>query len=195
MAKKSETLGENTGHDDPVFTITEDMQTYIEMKKVSGVPTLLETDLQKHEFTKEYNAWVKAGRPKPQLPHLMIEEDPIPLKLYRKKHLGIQKLFWRDTKGKLHGKEVIVTPITRKGKDAFTGEETTIVEGERKQTNYTLNYTKEIGEKLVEDAEARCIHPTYYILDGDTKFSIKARDFNRDLDELIMLCREHKYVF
>ena len=166
------------------FTITDEMQQLIDLRKAAGQITKLDTDEEKHRFGREFHTWVKAGSPRPKMPVLVTIEDPIPQKLYRIKHMGRQKIFWRDTKNVMHGKEFIKAPIMKIVKDAQTGEDMEVVERYDQKVNYTIDYTKVLGEKLLDDAIDRCFNPTFYVIAGE-KALVGPKEFNTDFDQLL----------
>lgn len=174
------------------FTKTDDTDAFLQIMAATGVQFDFDTEEGRAHFTTEYNRWVKAGRYKPIMPKL--EEEPIPMKLYRMRHMGNQKMFWRDTKGKMHGKEVIEKPVMVTMPDAQTKAPIQVVDHVEKITKYNEDYDQKKGEKLVEDALARCERPTFYFMNGQNKYSVKSSDFNGDFDAIIVVHRAGKYV-
>lgn len=181
------------------FTVTPEMQAYIDMKKAAGVATVIEDEKQEHAFVKEFNSWVKAGRPRPKLPELKIEEDPIPQKFYRTRYMGKQKFFWRDTAGKLHGKTIESKPIYKKEVDS-DGKEYNELQKYVQIVKYPIDFNADLVKKLIADAMDRCSNPTFYFIVEDgrggtkAKYSVVAEDFVGDFDEIIKLHLKKDYM-
>ncbi|MEO9364427.1 MAG: hypothetical protein ABI348_11055 [Nitrososphaera sp.] len=171
------------------FEMTPEMERFKHYQEVAGLTVLLETESDQNRFVKEFNSWIKAGRPAPKMPELVVEEDPVPMKLYRIRHRGKQYVYWRDTRAKLYGKVVHIRQTEHHGAD-----KTQKFYREQEVIEYTIPYNKELGTKLVEDSLARCVYPTFYFVnDPNHKYSVKPEDFNADLDQIIQLHREKKY--
>ena len=179
----------------PDFTMTDEMKEFAEILAViRGQPVVLETPEEQRFFQVEFNVWKGKGKPRPTLgPQVEQPELPIPLKIYRIKVLGIQYLFWRDTKNQIHDREVAQ-------EKEITEDPATHVKSEKvisERPKYVTRFNKEGAEKLVEDSQARCHQPQYYLIDTDgKKYSVGPGDFSAgDFDKMILAHRQRRYEF
>jgi hypothetical protein len=175
------------------FVITPEMQTYISYKQTAGLEVHLKTEFQQRAFLKEFQAWQKRGCPKPKMPDIYTDEDPIPMKLYRIKYMGKQKIYWYDTKANLHGKVDDSVPVLERVTNATTKETHDVEVGRVEGFNYTIDFTKETGTKMVEDALDRCVNPTFYIIFGKSKWQVGPSAFLGDFDELTERIKKKQY--
>lgn len=178
------------------FSITPDMQEFIEMKRATGrLVTGLDTKPGQEAFLRDYNSWVAAGRPKALMPEYQIKENPPPIKLYRIRDRGRQKIFWRTVDGKLHGKRIVEIPIEESVENSL-GEKKTVVTRKIQAEEYTVDYTVEFGKKLLEDALKRAPFVMCAFVTGrrnQLKYAVRPEDFNGDFDQIIRLHQEKKY--
>jgi hypothetical protein len=97
---------------DGAFTLTEEMTKYISYKETCGVVQVpLDTESAQRFFITEFNQWIRNGRPRPKMPEVNVESDPVPHNLYRLRVRGIQKIYYVDSKGKYRWKDRIEIPI------------------------------------------------------------------------------------
>lgn len=161
------------------FVMTEEMQKFKTMMEMSGqdLPRL-DTETGEQEFVKLFNQWIRAGRPQPTMPKLVMPEDPYPRKIYRFVYGKMDKLFWVDNFGKWHGRKEI-------------GEE---------RYEYTQDFSAELANRLIKDARDRggdmrlCfkIHPTH----PRSTYAVNQADFNVDragFDNVIITHQKNQY--
>jgi hypothetical protein len=177
---------------------SETFQKFIQIKSViDNFSTTGELDDEaKSDFVTQYERWMKAGQPKPQMPNLSGVVVPVITSIYRTKSLGKQKIYAYLSDGTKKGLEE--TPIMQKVIDQKTGNEveTNIPTGELK-VRYTIDYTKVIGEAMVEEALKTADNPEkigFYIRDGGRKIALSPTDFNDDYDQLLRKYRATQQV-
>jgi hypothetical protein len=95
----------------------------------------------------------------------------------------------------MHWKRIVEVFNTKTFHDHDTGQETTMQVPDMPQVQYLQEYNKEVGEKLVDDANNRCSRPSFYFIEGNTKYSIRPEDFNGDFDAITRACRKREYIF
>jgi hypothetical protein len=153
------------------ITSQEDFKKFISMLEATEQITdyqSLDTDSQRSIINKYY-LWKEKGSPKAEMPKLKDEKEDEILKLYRTKHRGVQYIHYLTKDGRTVGKEYIHTYSTEEELDENnqpTGRQvptTTIIKSEPK---YTMEYTKELGEKLLAQAFKYSDYPTCYFVVG-----------------------------
>lgn len=198
------TKGQQIKGENPIITKTldelidvPDFVTFLQYKAIAGqyqANTILSDD-QKAALVAEYGRWIKAGKPKPSMPTLTGISVPVITSIYRIKTRGKQKIYAYISDGTVKG-------ITEKAKHVKRIDPNTGIEFETNELtgevdkNYTLDYTKEIGERLVNEALSTAEYPEkigLYVYDGRQKLGpLSPEDFNLDYDELVNKYRPKK---
>lgn len=159
-----------------LFELNEEMKRFLAIEEITGGVYKLEIESEQRRFVRNFNAWIKAGRPRPGQVKLIVEEDPIVHAIYRIKVRGIQKIYWVDERGKVHGKVLNKVAKQVRKTDPRTGAETIVDLGYRDDIEYTQLYTKELAQKLIDDAMQRGQNPQFYYHDGNHPWSCHPED-------------------
>lgn len=172
------------------FKLTDDQKQFLELAKTTGLKFDLETEEGRHDFEIEANKWVASGKPLPKFPEQpKQEEEPIPMKLYRTKVFGVQKMFWRDTKAVLHGKHIEKVETKHKSADG-----TQTFTRTQEVPKHTMDFDAKEAGRLATRAQELCRTPTFYIVIGDYKYSVTPQDWvEGDFDELVRAHKEKRY--
>jgi hypothetical protein len=176
------------------ITSQEDFKSFIAMMEVTGQIEnfdKLATDDQRDVINKFY-LWKEKGSPKAEMPQLKDDKEDEILKLYRVKHRGTQYIWYMTKDGRRVGLEYDITYAEEDewvdGK--MTGNKVktnTVIE---RKPKYTIEYTKEKGEELLELAYKYTDYPTCYFVNGPNnkvKVSEPDTEFNVDGKKMIEL--------
>src|SRR3990172_4586534 len=149
---------------------TKDFKLFISMKALAGELESSEviahlTDDEAEALRTEYNRWVAAGKPKPEMPKT--KDLPRITAIYRDKIFGKQKIYcYLSGSGKeVHGMEM---------KDG--------------KKNYTLEDTPSQRKKLLDQALKTAEHESdvgLYIRAGRLKWTLTPKEFMEDYEPLV----------
>ena len=120
------------------------------------------------------------------------DKDTVIDKVYKRRHLGKEKLSWITKDGVHHGFKA--TPIYATIQDdkgvAVPDESVTI--GVNK--HFTIDYSEKLARKLVDTAFKTCVSPMFYLVDDPDKYGFRnpRANFLKPFDELINITRERK---
>jgi len=163
-----------------------DYAEFLDLLKSTGEKVDKLTPEEDRRLQNKCWTWIQNNRPKAVMPTLETKTIQI-LKLKREKKLGKQYIHYRTNEG-IVGKEFIhkyaQVPEVIDGKP--TGkmiEDKNVVLNTTE--NLTMEYTKAVGEELVEQALKTAIEPTFYFIQGRWKVKVDAEDFNTDFDEIM----------
>lgn len=175
----------------PPSDLTEEMQEYLQMRKLSGLPTDVDSDQGRAQFIVDYNKWVAAGQPRPKMPDVI--PDPAPVKLYRVRHLGKQKMYFFGGDHKFHGKRV--ERIQQfKDTDDGKGGKIKVPAGFREVVHYDINFDAAKAKALVAQATSQFIEPRCYFVVSGATLRVTLEDFVGDFDAIIRQHKEGKYI-
>lgn len=176
-----------------------DFEKFLTMKSLAGEYSASDqlSEDEKEKIVSEFQRWIQAGKPNPTMPKLSEISVPVITSLYRIKVGGKQKIYAYKSGGAptLGIKETV---MYSKRIDQNTGQEITTNEptGEVRK-EYTLDYTKKLGEELVDEAirtNENIDKIGFYVLDGKQKFYVDSADFNMDYDSLVRKYRQMQQV-
>ena len=138
--------------------ISENMESYSE-----------EAQLQ---INADYQGWINAGRPKPQLTEKAKAKISKIISVTRVKHLGNQFLTYVE-----------------EGHDAPTGikEELTKKDGRiiKREKIYKIKFVKDEATKLVTRCQKETVSPQFYLETAGRIFSVTPKNFTENFDALI----------
>jgi hypothetical protein len=203
-SKDVATKGQQTKGESPIVTKkfdelidVPDFVTFLQYKAIAGeyhANTVLNED-QKAALVAEYGRWILAGKPKPSMPTLTGISVPVITSIYRIKTRGKQKIYAYISDGTKRGISEIAKHVRRVDPNTGKEFETNELTGEVDK-HYTLDYTKELGEKLLGEALSTAEYPEkigLYVFDGRQKLGpLNPEDFNLDFDELVNKYRPKK---
>jgi hypothetical protein len=167
-----------------------DFVTFLQMKALAGEysTNAALSDDQKAAIVAEYGRWIKAGSPRPSMPNLTGIAVPVITSIYRLKVRGKQKIYAYMSDGSTKGLSKIEKKVRRVDPNTGKEFETNELSGEVEK-QYTLDYTKEIGEHLLESALATADNSDkvgLYIYEGKQKLGpVSPEEFNLDWDSLV----------
>lgn len=148
------------------------------------------TPEEERDAINKFAIWKSKGMPAPQMPDLTTEEDSIQ-KLYRVKYLGKQYIYYIKPDGSEVGREYIAifkkTPEIIDGKPTGKMIDSDVLD--KFSERFTIDYTKDIGEKLVSQAFRTVPHPTFYMRQGMNKILVNnpEEEFNADFDKIMKI--------
>jgi len=182
-------MGKTTKAD--VATISpEDLQEFLDLLAITGRKTTDLTPQEDRVIQNDCWAWIQNGKPKAVMPKMTKVVETI-LKVYRQKRYGKQYIYYRNQDG-VQGHEFIKTyeqvpEIDGEGKPTgkFIDDKNTVTSTKE---DFTIEYTKALGEELVEKALATSLEPTFYIVQGSHKFKVEADELNNEFDPMIKMC-------
>lgn len=152
---------------------------YVKILDLTGnLPKALEQfDLMEQKALQaNYYQWDRAGRVKPKMPEMQAVQVPVPVDLFRVLQRGKEFLYY----------------------DMTGGEKVGVDYKDGRVSKYTLEYTTETAQKLLQEQE-ELNEPSqrtncYMIIDGQTKI-IHAKDFIKPFEEIAQAIRSNQYVF
>lgn len=140
------------------------------------------SDAEKRDIITNYNAWVKQGRPKPQMPKPKTDDEEKILRVYRRRSFDSEWLTM-VTLGQAVQKGIKLIPKYAVGGDGKP-DTTNQIGTDRK---YTIPYSEAKAKELVTRCKKESSSPKFYIKDenGPT-FRVRFEtNFYRPFDELM----------
>ena len=167
-----------------------DLQEFLEMLAVTGEKTTDLTDGEDRIIQNRCWEWVQDGKPKAVMPKVSKVIEKI-TKVYRTKRFGKQWLYYRNQDG-VQGREFVkiygqIPEIDADGKPTgkMIDDTDNVIETKEK---YTIEYTKALGEELVEKAINTALEPQFCIVQGQFKFKFESDEFNGNFDTMMKMC-------
>lgn len=157
------------------FLETAEVIEFIKLQELTGslAKPFDQFDLMEQKaFRSLFHQWTKAGKPKPKMPEIKAEQVDAPVCLFRRKQRGQEMTYWDTTSGKVEGRDA--------------------------DGKYTIPYTKELAEKLLDEQE-KLNPPTQntscYIVLENKPVQIHTTDFLKDFDHLAEDVKNGNYIF
>lgn len=162
------------------FIKKNDVKKFEELCKLTGQlqGNLEDLDLRaQKEFQSAFYQWIKAGKPKPEMPKIAKAVVAAPVLLGRIISRGKEMMYWNTSDSIKHGRK--------------------FKEGTNEVYEYTEVYDRNKAAKLVSEAEKLNgpeINVGYYIHVGVLKYTLNnGQDFLRSFDEVAQEIRDGKY--
>lgn len=183
------------------ITSTEEFKKFIAMLEVTAQLDTpfdeLPTDDQRDIVNKFY-LWQDKGSPKAEMPKIKDDKEDEILSLYRTKHRGDQYIWYVTRDSRTIGKEWIHTYAKvedyENGKPLGTyhDDTNTIIESKPK---YTIPYTKELGEKLLNLAFKHNDQPIFVfemggkrvgVVDPEVMFNCDSKQMGLEVQRVLL---------
>lgn len=152
---------------------------------------------EKEKLMEEFDAWRKAGKPKPEFPKSAKANLTVIEKVYRARDRGKEFLYYIK-QGAPDPVGIEKIPIYRKvEQDGKMVDDTSLQIGIEQR--YTELYSETAAKKLVTKALRDTSNPKFYLVEGisDSKVKVRVRNpenFYKDFDELMTLIRSGKPI-
>lgn len=182
------------------FLENKEFEEFVQISKLTGILSVEPYHLQKDDqerFVEAFQSWLKAGKPKPQMPQEATKHIEIIEKLYRARDKGREYLYY-IAKGKPLPVGIIRTPIYNKvtvdGKEI---EDRSLQIGYRDEYDPEFAYTKELAEKLLAKIQRDTSDVKLFLVEGigDSRSKVRIRNpknFTRNIDDLLEDIRKGK---
>lgn len=167
---------------------TDDFKEFVRIAVATGTISQDELDsldeIGKARLLDKLDAWLKAGKPRPQMPKAVAAEEEIIQKIYRTKSQGDQYLYYvkQGSDAKV-GIDLIPVYAKIDGPDGKPHDDTSrVIERKRK---YTTPYTKNLAEELIAKAKRHSDDVKLFFVQNNVSIAVRTEsNFTGDFDEL-----------